>query len=138
MAIGIKSGYPGYGALNLKKFMGSDNALDFLIGSNFSGSSKYLWGQVIFELNRNIRNGSGTNWYYGAGPSVGFYTAGGYSKHGKSFSGMWGGVTGVIGIEHTFSALPLNLAIEAGPYLNLFPAIYVDGQINVAVRYAIQ
>ena len=138
MAIGIKSGYPGHGSLNLKKFTSSNMAVDILAGTNFSSESKYLWGQCLFEYNKNIYNGSGFNYYIGAGPSVGLYTAGSYTSHGKSFSGPWAGVTGVIGIEHTFSALPLNMALEVGPYINLMPQIYVDAMINVAVRYAIQ
>lgn len=113
-------------------------AIDFLAGSNFSSFSKYFWAQCLFEYNKNIVNTSGFSWYYGAGPSLGFYTAGGYTKNGKSFSGMWGGATAVLGIEHTFSALPLNIALEGGPYLNLLPQIYIDGQVSVAVRYAIQ
>ncbi len=139
MAIGIKSGYPGHGSLNFKKFTSSNMAVDVLAGTNFSGFSKYLWAQCLFEYNKNIINGSGFNYYIGAGPSVGLYTGGGYTtKKNEYFTGPWGGVTGVIGIEHTFSALPLNMAIEAGPYLNLMPKLYIDGMVNVAIRYAIQ
>lgn len=137
-AIGIKSGYPGHGSINLKKFMGPNMAVDALFGSNFSSFSKYLWAQCLFEYNKNIINGSGFNYYLGAGPSVGIFTAGSYSKNGKSFSGPWGGVTGVIGIEHTFASIPLNIGVEAGPYINLMPQIYIDGQVAVAVRFAIQ
>ena len=138
-AIGIKSGYPGHGSINFKKFTGSNVAVDILGGTNFSGFSKYFWIQCLFEYNKNIINGSGFNYYLGAGPSLGYYTAGGYTtKKGIYYSGPWGGVTGVIGIEHTFSALPLNMALEAGPYVNLMPRLNVDGLVNVAIRYAIQ
>lgn len=138
-AIGIKSGYPGHGSLNVKHFLSSNGAIDVLAGSNFSAYSKYIWAQCLFEVNKNIVNMSDFNWYAGAGPSLGYYTAGSYvGKNGKSFSGMWLGATGVIGIEYTFSALPLNIALEGGPYLNVIPQIYFDGQVNVALRYAIQ
>jgi hypothetical protein len=137
-AIGIKSGYPGHGSLNVKHFLGSSAAVDVLAGANFSSVSKYFWAQCLFETNKNIVNMSGFNWYAGVGPSLGFYTVGGYSgKNGQSFSGMWGGVTGVLGIEHTFSSLPLNIALEGGPYINLFPEFYFSGQMNIAIRYAI-
>lgn len=138
-AIGIKSGYPGHGSLNVKHFVSSNMAIDVLAGSNFSSVSKYMWAQCLFEVNKNIVNTSGFNWYMGAGPSIGYFTAGSYQgKNGKSFTGMWGGVTGVLGIEHTFSALPLNIALEGGPYLNAFPQVYFSGQMNVAVRFALQ
>jgi hypothetical protein len=137
-AIGIKSGYPGHGSLNVKHFLSSSAAVDVLVGSNFSSFSKYFWLQCLFETNKKIVNMPGFNWYSGLGPSVGYFTSGNYiGKNGKSFTGMWLGATAVIGIEHTFSALPLNIALEAGPYLNIFPQIYIDAQINVAIRYAI-
>lgn len=139
-AIGIKSGYPGYGSLNLKKFTGSDFAFDVLGGWKFnSSSSSYIWAQCLFEKNKNIVNTSGANWYYGAGPAVGLWTVGGYTtKKGKYHDGIWLGLDAVIGIEYTFSAIPLNIAIEAGPSVNVFPYVGVDGLGNIALRYAIQ
>ena len=110
-AIGIKSGYPGHGSLNIKHFLSSNGAIDVLAGSNFSAYSKYIWAQCLFEVNKNIVNMSRFNWYAGAGPSLGYYNAGSYV--GK-------------------------IALEGGPYLNVIPQIYIDGQVNVALRYAIQ
>ena len=138
-AIGIKSGYPGYGSLNLKKFTGSDFAFDAIVGWKFNSASSYIWAQCLFEKNKNIVNTSGFNWYYGAGPAVGLWTAGGYTdKNGKLHSGLWLAADGVIGIEYTFSAIPFNIAFEAGPSVNVFPYIRFSGIGAIALRYAIQ
>lgn len=139
MAIGIKSGYPGYGSINLKKFTGPDFAIDALVGSNFDGASRYFWGQCLFEKNKNIVNTSGFNWYYGAGPGLGFWTSGGYyhKKNDKTYSGMWLSADGIIGIEYTFD-IPFNIAFEGGPSLNVIPYFRIDGLFNIALRYAIQ
>lgn len=53
-AIGIKSGYPGHGSLNLKKFMSESLAVDVLVGSSLGGSYKYFWVECLFEKNRRI------------------------------------------------------------------------------------
>ena len=138
-AIGIKSGYPGHGSLNFKKFMQSDVAVDVLIGSNFGGSSKYFWAQCLFEKNKNIVNTSGFNWYYGAGPALGYWTIGGYTaKNGKTYGGMWVSADAVVGFEYTASSIPLNVGLEVGPTLNVIPYIHFDGMANIFVRYAIQ
>ncbi|MCE3297157.1 MAG: hypothetical protein K0R65_2871 [Crocinitomicaceae bacterium] len=138
-AIGIKSGYPGYGSINLKKFIGSgDVAIDALLGANFESTSRYIWGQCLFEKNLDIGNRSGFNWYYGAGPSVGYWVSGSEFYKGKYYSGMWLAIDAVIGIEYTLTAIPLNLAFEAGPSLNIIPYVRPDGMANIALRYAIQ
>lgn len=139
-AIGIKSGYPGHGSLNVKKFMGPDFAIDVLAGTNFNNSSKYFWAQCLFEKNKNIVNTSGFNWYYGAGPALGFWTVGGYyyKKTDKTYSGLWLSADATIGIEYTTSSIPLNIGLEVGPTLNLIPYIKFGGIGNIFIRYAIQ
>jgi hypothetical protein len=139
MAIGIKSGYPGYGSLNFKKFTGSNNAIDLLFGTSFNDLNKYFWANCLFEYNKNIVNGSGFNWYAGVGPSVGLWTRGGYyhKSKNKTYSGLWGGVSAVVGIEYTIPSIPLNLAVEAGPAINLMPYFIPDGVVNVAIRYVL-
>lgn len=139
LGIGIKSGYPGYGAINFKKNSSTDLAIDALFGFNF-GSSGYLYAQCLFEKNKNIVNTSGVNWYIGAGPSVGIWTNGGgyYSnKKGKTYTSPWISVDGVIGLEYTMSSVPLNLAIEGGIGANVFPYTNVHGIGNIAIRYVV-
>ncbi|MFN5417073.1 MAG: hypothetical protein ACK5B9_08465 [Flavobacteriia bacterium] len=137
-AIGIKSGYPGHGSFNIKKFMGPDFAVDILAGTNLGGSSKYFWAQCLFEKNKNIVNTSGFNWYYGAGPALGYWTKGGFTKNNKFYGGLWISADAVVGFEYTASSIPLNIGIEAGPTLNVIPYINFNGMANIFVRYAIQ
>ena len=140
-AIGINSGYPGYGSFNVKKFVGTpDFAIDFMIGTNLDrdASSRYLWGQCLFEKNMNIVNTSGFNWYFGGGPSLGYWWKGGYTYKSKSYSGLWIAADGIVGIEYTFSAIPLNIAFEAGPSIYVIPVFRPSGLGNIAIRYAIQ
>lgn len=137
-AIGIKSGYPGHGSLNLKKFMSESMAVDVLVGSSLGSSYKYFWVECLFEKNKNIVNTSGFNWYYGAGPAAGYYVNGGQVFKGNYYDGLWLSIDGAVGIEYTASSIPLNIGLEAGPVLNVIPYIRPSGMGSIFVRFAIQ
>ncbi len=137
-AIGIKGGYPTWGALNVKHFFGgSSNAIEASLGLG----NRFLWVQGMYERNYAIGAVPGLDWYWGLGADVGFWT-GNYQyyhpRKEKYYGGAWGGLDAVIGLEYTFEAIPLNLAIDFGPTLRLFP--YLGGGYNggFAIRYAIK
>jgi hypothetical protein len=138
-AIGIKSGYPGFGSINFKSFYSPSGSYDVLLGSSFEELNRYVWVGCLFEKNMNIVNTSGWNWYIGAGPYLGYWVRGGYfnKANGKGYTGMWGGANAAIGIEYTASGIPINFALEAGPSINLMPYILPGAIANIAVRYVL-
>lgn len=134
-AIGLKGGFPGFGAINVKHYLSGRTAIDASLG----GGSHHLWLQGLFEINNPIQNGLG--WYYGVGADLGFWSGNYYyynKRHDKYYNGAWGGVDGVIGLEYTFQEIPLNLALEAVPTVRVFP--YVGFAMNgaFAVRFTLK
>lgn len=136
-AIGVKAGYHfnGGGSLNLKHFLGGSTAIEASVG----GGARHLWLQLLYERNQALSQGF--EWYWGIGGDLGVWS-GGYSyyskKHDKYYSGIWGGVDAVLGLEYTFEEVPINLALDMGPTIRLFPYIGFGWTGGFAIRYAIK
>jgi hypothetical protein len=139
-AFGMKSGYPGFVALNAKFYMGEIFALDNSFGVNFDVENRFFNFQPIFEYNKQIGINTGYNWYTGLGPNLKYYTTGGYllEKTGVTHDGFQFQLDALMGIEVTPLSANLNAAIEAGPSFNLFPYFKPGFFVNIAVRYAIK
>ena len=132
-SIGIKGGYPGFGSLNIKHFFGGSSAIEGSLG----GGARHIWLQGLYERNKALDQG--VEWYYGIGADIGFWTNGyAYYNAGKnqSYTGAWGGLDGVLGLEYTFEDIPLNLAIDLGPSICLFPYVGLTWNGGLAIRYA--
>lgn len=132
-ALGFKGGFPGFGAFNVKHFLGGQGAIEGSIG----GGRNHLWLQGLYEWNNDIQ--SGFSWYYGVGADLGFWTNHyHYEYRDKHYDGAYGGIDGVIGIEYTFEKIPLNLAVDAVPNIRVFPYVGFNFYGNIAVRFAIK
>lgn len=135
-ALGFKGGYPTWGALNVKHFFGgSSNAIEGSLGLGY----RYFWVQGMYERNYAISAAPGLDFYWGLGADIGFWTNGYQYYHPKKdryYGGVWGGLDAVVGLEYTFEQIPLNLALDFGPTIRLFP--YLGGGYNggFAIRYA--
>jgi hypothetical protein len=134
-AIGIKGGFPYYGSLDIKHYFGSA-AGEFRLG----GGRYDFFIQGLYERNFGISDG--LEWYWGLGGHLGFWNYG-YNKgfyHDNKYydSGAYFGVDGVLGLEYTFSEIPLNLAIDAGPAINVFPFVRGYFGAAIAARFAIK
>lgn len=133
-ALGFKGGFPGFGALNVKHMLGGKSAIEASLG----GGRNHLWLQGLYEINNDL--GSGFDWYYGIGADLGFWTGHDYYYHynDRYYNGAYGGIDGVIGIEYTFSEIPLNLALDAVPTIRVFPYVGFNFYGNFAIRFAIK
>jgi len=129
-AAGLKGAYyfNGGAALNVKHFLGSNNAIEACLG----GGSRHIWLQGLYERNNELTHG--LEWYYGFGADLGVFTNGGYVA--EYSSGLFMGVDGVVGIEYTFEVFPLNLALDTGPSLRLLPYVGFGWGGGFAARYA--
>lgn len=135
VALGIKGGYHynGGASLSLKHFVRSNGAFEW----NFGGGKNDLWLQGLFEMNYPLNKG--VEWYWGAGADFGTWRNGFqfYSKPNQSYySGVWGGVEGVIGWEYTFKQAPINFAMDLGPTVRVYPYFGVTICGGMALRYA--
>jgi hypothetical protein len=103
-AIGLKGGYPSLGGLNLKKMLSSSTAAEFSIGGYDGG----LVLSGLFEIQKPLPEPTGLYWYLGVGPTVGSVN-----------ESLLLAVNGVLGIDYTFQDLPINIALETGPVVQL-------------------
>jgi hypothetical protein len=133
-AIGIKGGYPGYGSLNFKHFMSSSTALELSVG----GNNHYFWGQGLYEIQAKL--GDGFEWYYGIGADLGSYNNNYYYNYNNKYynGGFFLGIDGVLGIEYTFKALPLNIAFDVQPTVRVVPYFRFGVNGAFALRFAIK
>jgi hypothetical protein len=133
--IGLKGGSFGLGGLNVKHFVSNSSAFDITIG----GGRNSLWLQGLYEIHNPISGG--LNWYYGLGADLGFWNrnyAYNHPSNGKSYSGAWGGIDGVAGLEYVFSEIPLSVSAEAVPSIRLFPYVGFWWGGAFAIRYTIK
>jgi hypothetical protein len=101
-AIGIKL-WDGAG-LNLKTFLTDKTALEFVGFFNKNGTR--ITG--LYEIHGNLNTEGNLRWYFGFGGHASLY------KYAKG-----GGVDGVLGMDYKFSNMPLNLALDWQPSVEI-------------------
>ena len=131
MAIGLKGSYPANGGLNAKFNLKNSNAVEASIG----GGKNSIYINGLLERNNFLDDGF--NWYYGGGATIGAYTLTNSITNERYTQGL-GLLNGVLGIEYTFSKLPLNLALDTGPSIEVYPDFGFSWGGGLAVRYAIK
>lgn len=135
-AIGVKGGYSYYGnaGLNLKHDFGGLYG-DFTIG----GGRGYFNFSAIAEKQNDLSEGF--EWYYGIGMFANNWRDGYYAYYKDKYyiNDRWGvGALGVIGIEYTFDAIPINIGIDAGPAVSIIPYFGVGFGGSGFIRFAIK
>ena len=135
-ALGIRGDWSNldvaYSDINLKHFIsGSSNAYEVTLGFG----RRHLWIQGMYE--RNFLLGKGVEWYLGAGADIGYWSQN-YDRSidNRTNAGVWTGLDANIGIEYTFSSFPINVALDAGPTVRMYPYVEVGPLIGFSVRYA--
>lgn len=101
-AIGVKV-WNGAG-ISLKTFITEKNALEFIgyfdrYGTRISG---------LYEFHGNLSSEGALKWYIGPGVHVGLY---------KGITAV--GIDGIVGIDYKFTNMPLNLALDWQPTVEL-------------------
>jgi len=85
---------------------------------------------ALFEMHTPVASADGLVWYYGAGAYIGFDS----DKTNPSRSLM--GAQGVVGLDYKFPALPINLALDWKPELNIIDNInFEPAAIGFTIRF---
>ncbi|MCA1757673.1 MAG: hypothetical protein LC649_09480 [Bacteroidales bacterium] len=130
--IGLRSGFAN--GLTIKHFTHEKNALEFLVASRWRGVEL----TVLYEIHNEAFNTQGLKWYYGFGGHVGFYDGDYTNKYwgdpGTNYTVV--GIDGILGLEYSFSEVPLNLGIDWKPALNFigYSGFWADGGA-LSIRY---
>lgn len=122
-AIGLKF-WDGAG-LNLKTFLTDKTALEFIGFFNSTGTR--ITG--LYEIHGNLSTEGNLKWYIGFGGHASLY---------KYATG--GGLDGVLGVDYKFSNMPLNLALDWQPSVEIGVGPlngFVGSYGGLAIRYTL-
>ncbi len=123
-AIGIKF-WDGAG-LNLKTFLTDKTALEFIGFFNSTGTR--ITG--LYEIHGNLSTEGNLKWYIGFGGHASFYKK----------LGTGGGIDGVLGVDYKFSNMPLNLALDWQPSVEVGVSTlngFAGSYGGLAIRYTL-
>lgn len=132
-AIGVRAGY-GMG-FSYKSYVKPKVAFEGILAVRWRGVG--LTGLVQRHHNLLI---PGVQWYYGGGIHAGYWND--VDTQRPLFSGNSSvilGLDGVIGIEYTFDAIPVNVSLDWIPMINILGSSVagnVAGGGGFAIRYA--
>lgn len=121
-----------YSDFSLKHFInGSSNAIE----ATFGFGRRHVWLQGMYERNHCL--GKGVEWYWGLGGDIGYWNQNyAYRTDGRDYAGVWTGIDANIGLEYTFPSFPINIALDAGPTVRMYPFVEVGPLVGFSVRYA--
>lgn len=135
-ALGVRGDWSNldvaYADINLKHFInGTSNAFEATLGFG----RRHLWLQGMYERNFSLRKG--VEWYWGLGGDIGYWSKNyDRSTDSRENTGVWTGIDAAVGIEYTFSSFPINIALDAGPTVRMYPFVEVGPLIGFSIRYA--
>ena len=125
LRLGNASGLTGK-TLVSKRFL-----LEGIISTRWRGINIVALG----EITQSLVDYRGLSWYYGVGAHICFWDYPGDSEEGTK---LFTGVDGIVGMEYTFDEIPLNLALDWKPFLNILSTThFVWDEIALSVRYVI-
>lgn len=133
-AIGVRLGAGSdYGAeVSYQKGISDANRMQFDLGLNSRNDyfGAYLTGTYQWKWNL-VDN---LEWFVGPGAQVGFYN---YNPAGTNNdkSGLGIGVGGIIGLDYTFSSVPIQLSLDTRPMWNLLGSTSYNFGLALGIRY---
>lgn len=145
-AIGLRIGEPS--GLNIKKYLGDKNALEFNLGRHgwgYSNGRKYWKGEfrssLVLGINylwqQSVSSVKGLDIYFGFGAQ---FSSRRYWDNDKNEedSAIAIGLTGVVGAEYFISDTPISIFLDLGPYIELTPAsgwAWLDSALGIRVNF---
>jgi hypothetical protein len=130
--IGLRGGFAN--GLTIKHFTGEKSAFEFLLASRWRGFE--ITG--LYEIHNQAFNTERLRWYYGFGAHIGFwngdYTYRYWGTQGNNYTVV--GIDGILGLEYSFTEVPINLGIDWKPAFNFvgYQGFWADGGA-ISIRY---
>ena len=129
--IGIKAGYLGSGAIDIKHFLKPTSAIEGL----FSFSRDWFMFTGLYEYHGNISGAPGLKWYVGPGAHLGFHSNH-YKNHHHDSDEIFGGIDGVLGLDYKFNKAPISISLDVQPALN-FPNTTFNVWGGLGIRFTL-
>ncbi len=112
--VGVKIGYWGGGALDVKHFLKPTAALEGLLGFG----SHWFTITGLYEFHGPITGAPGLLWYVGPGAHIGFWNSG-YRDDHSDYGSAFFGVDGVLGLDYKFNGAPIDLSLDIQPEISI-------------------
>lgn len=130
--IGLRGGFAQ--GITIKHFVTSKAAFEGIIASRWKGVQ--LTG--LYEVHGRAFDAERLKWFIGFGGHVGFW-------NGDNTSDYWGdpgtsytviGIDGILGLEYSFTEVPINIGLDWKPAFNLYghSGFWADGGA-FSIRY---
>ena len=130
--VGLRGGFSS--GLTVKHFIGSKSALEGILSSRWRGFQ--VTG--LYEVHNQAFKVDRLKWYFGFGAHVGFwngdYTNQYWGEPGTTYTVV--GIDGILGLEYSFSEVPINLSLDWKPAFNFvgYSGVWADGGA-LSIRY---
>ena len=131
-SIGLRAGVaPGF---TLKTFVKSNEAFEGILTTRINGfniTGLYEWHGPLGEVPNFY-------WYIGGGAHLGIWNGDHFLNDPVVDNYVAIGIDGILGMEYTFSEIPLNLSLDWKPSFNVVEYSYFVGdELAISVRYII-
>ena len=117
--------------ITYKTFMTGDRALDFILNFRSNNNFSTFRFTGLYEIHNDINNAPGLRWYYGPGVTVG-------SRKYKPTddSDLLVSLDGVLGLDYKFDGVPINLALDWKPAIEITPNTEFDAEgFGLSIRF---
>ncbi|MEO8795408.1 MAG: hypothetical protein ABI390_08060 [Daejeonella sp.] len=116
--------------ITYKTFIEADRALDFILNFQSKNDVSRFRFTGLYEIHNQINNAPGLRWYYGGGGTVGSYKR-------KNYDGQFlASLDGVLGLDYKFDEVPINVALDWKPALEIVPNTGFDAEgFGLSIRF---
>jgi hypothetical protein len=112
--IGLRGGWES--GLTVKHFIGTKSAVEGILATRWRGFE--ITG--LYEIHNVAFNAERLKWYFGFGGHIGFWNGDYTNKYwgdpGTNYTVV--GLDGIIGLEYSFSEVPINISLDWKPAFN--------------------
>jgi len=127
--IGLRGG-PFVG-LSVKHFVSTKGAVEGILASRWRGFE--ITG--LYEVHNPFPDVDRLKWYYGAGGHIGFYNGDNIRWHDEEGAYTVLGVDLILGLEYSFSEVPISLSLDWKPAFNIIGSRFVADGVALSIRY---
>lgn len=128
--VGLRLGFSN--GLTVKHFLSQRSAVEGLLATRWHGFE--ITG--LLEVHNQAFDVDRLKWYFGGGAHIGFWNGDNtyWGDTGTNYTII--GVDGILGIEYSFSEVPINLSLDWKPAFNLtgYTGFWGDGGA-LSIRY---
>lgn len=126
--LGLRIGNPT--GITAKKYLGSSNALEVALGTNFNEEGFELLAHYLFHF--PVHGAAGLDWYYGFGGQLQSHDRGDRDADND----LELGADGLIGLEYTFANAPVSIFSDVMLFLEIVDDPFdLDLDAAIGVRY---